>query len=137
DRWARDSNSRRSSLFKISGALGRPVRMLPPYRARRIRLAICFSYFCYRTLVNGNKNPIQDKFEMIGEFFREAAVLVLVFVPVEKFIPGGLKIKWALATLGVSLIFLATGMSFERWRQQSASICWCCSWLASPVLSAL
>src|SRR5205807_282203 len=51
DRWARDSNSRRSSLFKISGALGRPVRMLPPYRARRIRLAICFSYFCYRTLV--------------------------------------------------------------------------------------
>jgi len=55
---------------------------------------------------------------MIGEFFREAAVLVLVFVPVEKFIPGGLKIKWALATLGVSLIFLATGMSFERWRKQ-------------------
>src|SRR3989442_4122366 len=50
DRWARDSNSRRSSLFKISGALGRPVRMLPPYRARRIGLAICFSYFCYRTL---------------------------------------------------------------------------------------
>jgi len=68
--------------------------------------------------VNGNKNPIQDKFEMIGEFFREAAVLVLVFVPVEKFIPGGFKIKWALATLGVSLIFLATGMSFERWRKQ-------------------
>ncbi len=31
DRWARDSNSRRSSLFNVSGALGRPVRMLPPY----------------------------------------------------------------------------------------------------------
>ncbi len=52
---------------------------------------------------------------MIGEFFREAAVLVLVFVPVEILIPGGFKIKWGLLTLGISLLFLGVGMSFEKW----------------------
>jgi vacuolar-type H+-ATPase subunit C/Vma6 len=41
DRWASDSNSRRSSGLNISVTLGRPVRMLPPCKA--IRTAVLFA----------------------------------------------------------------------------------------------
>lgn len=58
--------------------------------------------------------------EMIGEFIREVAVLVLVFVPLEAY--RGVHWKWwvlALAVAGtiiVALLILAIGISIERQR---------------------
>lgn len=55
-------------------------------------------------------------FEMLAEFFREVAVLVLVFYPIEAGRPDigiHLGIKGIVAT---SLVFLLLGMSMEKWR---------------------
>jgi hypothetical protein len=63
-------------------------------------------------------NPVKDTYEMIGDFCREAAVLVLVFATLDQIIaPGGLKFWLELAVLGVVSIFLVVGIAFEKWRR--------------------
>jgi hypothetical protein len=51
---------------------------------------------------------------MIGEFCREVAVLVLVFVPLEKIVnKSGFGAWWAVGTLTVSAVFLSVGIILE------------------------
>jgi hypothetical protein len=67
----------------------------------------------------------KSKSEMIGEFLRELAVLVLVFVPLEAYISckekdsqNGLLGGWTLiASIASSTVFLAVGIWFERRRR--------------------
>jgi nitrogenase subunit NifH len=64
--------------------------------------------------VDENRNPVQDAREMIGEFCREVAVLVLVFVPLEKIVnKSGFEAWWAVGTLTVSAVFLSVGIILE------------------------
>jgi hypothetical protein len=57
---------------------------------------------------------------MFGEYFREAAVLILIFVPVDLLIPKGegqgrsISAKGMAATLLLSLAMLGFGMWLER-----------------------
>jgi hypothetical protein len=51
---------------------------------------------------------------MIGEFCREVAVLVLVFVPLEKIVnKSGFGVWWGVGTLVVSAVFLSVGIILE------------------------
>ena len=55
--------------------------------------------------------------EMLGEFCREAAVLVLIFALLDKMIsPEGLSIWWALCVCAGSAALLALGILIERSR---------------------
>ena len=55
--------------------------------------------------------------EMIGEFMREAAVLVFVFIPLDLVIEQReLTIWWILAIVVLPAFFLATGIVIERKR---------------------
>lgn len=52
---------------------------------------------------------------MVSEYFREAAVLVLVFALLDKLIgPEGLSIDWILGTILVSFGLLVAGIIIER-----------------------
>lgn len=66
----------------------------------------------------GEQNPKKDNFEMIGDFCREVAVLVLVFATLDKLItPGGIGLHGLLDVLGVSFAFMVVVMAFEHWRK--------------------
>jgi len=58
--------------------------------------------------------------EMIGEYLREAAVLILIFVPIDILIPRysnlqkPISLTWLIATLVLSLAVLSAGMWRER-----------------------
>lgn len=67
----------------------------------------------------------KSKSEMVGEFLRELAVLVLVFVPLEVYIPSkdkgilisSLDPKWVLVgSLAGSAVLLTVGIWLERRR---------------------
>jgi hypothetical protein len=70
----------------------------------------------------GGLNPHKPKrpFEMLGEYLREAAVLILIFVPVDLLIPKGngqvksISPKGLIATLVLSLAMLGFGMWAEQ-----------------------
>jgi hypothetical protein len=67
-----------------------------------------------RTIMDENRNAVQDAREMIGEFCREVVVLVLVFVPLEKIVnKSGFGVGWAVGTLVVIAIFLSVGIILE------------------------
>jgi hypothetical protein len=57
---------------------------------------------------------------MLGEYLRDAAVLILIFVPVDLLIPRSLnqqkpmEAKWLVATLALSLGMLILGIWAER-----------------------
>lgn len=53
--------------------------------------------------------------EMIAEFLREAAVLVLVFVPLELY-KRGLSVGWLAGIIGFSVFVLGLGIALERIR---------------------
>ena len=56
--------------------------------------------------------------QMLGEFLREAAVLTVVFLPMDKFIRGdALTWKFWGAIVGLSGGLLAVGIAVERRRQ--------------------
>jgi hypothetical protein len=59
-----------------------------------------------------DKNSVM---EMVGEFLREIAVLVLVFVPLELF-KGNMSLGWYLGVLAFSATLLASGICMERIR---------------------
>jgi hypothetical protein len=53
--------------------------------------------------------------EMIGEFFREAGVLILVFAPLYVFFEGSKASRGVIAiTLGIGLASLMAGVALER-----------------------
>jgi hypothetical protein len=54
---------------------------------------------------------------MLGEFLREAAVLVFVFIPLDRAVNGDpLTPRWVLAILAVPALLLACGIVIERRR---------------------
>jgi hypothetical protein len=56
--------------------------------------------------------------EMLGEFFREAAVLTAVFIPLDRLLMGEpLTVVLWTAILGISGGSLAIGIAFERKRK--------------------
>jgi hypothetical protein len=69
--------------------------------------------------VNTEKNPIRDKKEMVGDFFREVAALVLVFAFLDKVVFDKPITYWyTVATAVLSGILLVFGMSLERRRNR-------------------
>ena len=57
--------------------------------------------------------------EMVGEFFREAAVLTAVFIPLDRvMISEPLTVGWAVAILLISGGSLALGVAVERMRNK-------------------
>ena len=56
--------------------------------------------------------------EMMGEFFREAAVLTAVFIPLDRLLLGEPLTVWSLITIiGISGGSLGLGIVFERGRK--------------------
>jgi hypothetical protein len=54
--------------------------------------------------------------EMIGEFLREAAVLVAVFLPLDRMLTNSpLTLGWYVAILGLSGSLLGVGILVELW----------------------
>lgn len=66
-----------------------------------------------------NQHKPKSIADMLGEYLREAAVLLLIFVPVDLVIPRYLNKQplpaiWLLGTLALSLAMLALGIWVER-----------------------
>jgi hypothetical protein len=72
------------------------------------------------TLEEINSHEPKRTWEMLGEYLRDAAVLILIFVPVDLLIPRSInqqkpmELKWLLATLALSLGMLILGIWAER-----------------------
>ncbi len=57
----------------------------------------------------------RTSYEMIGDFLREIAALIVVFVPLDRyFTEGRLSGEWMSATLLASLLLFLLGMSLEN-----------------------
>ena len=55
--------------------------------------------------------------EMLGEVFREGAVLLAVFIPLDLFVQGHPLTAWSIAAIVVIPATLLTiGIAMERWR---------------------
>jgi hypothetical protein len=58
---------------------------------------------------------------MLGEFFREQAILILVFVPLESFRSANSQVRVLLEMIGATLLvssgFLLLGIVIERGRR--------------------
>ena len=68
--------------------------------------------------MSDSSSPAKSVFEMIGEFFREAAVLIMVFSVLDQVIsPQGVQFWLVLLTLLVTTLFLYVGIKFEQWRR--------------------
>ena len=56
---------------------------------------------------------------MLGEFLREAAVLVAVFIPLDRAVRGDrLTVGWGIAIAALPTFLLMLGMGIERTRRQ-------------------
>lgn len=58
----------------------------------------------------------RDVLEMLSEFLRESAVLVLVFVPLEFYKSGKITVEWLIVIILFSILVLAGGIVLERIR---------------------
>jgi hypothetical protein len=58
----------------------------------------------------------KDVLEMLSGFFREAAVLVLVFLPLEQSKGGDLAIGKLVSIAALCIGMLVMGIAFEKWR---------------------
>jgi hypothetical protein len=58
----------------------------------------------------------KDVLEMLGDFFREAAVLVLIFFPLELAKDGNLSILFVLVVGIGCIVMLMMGIVFEKMR---------------------
>ena len=60
--------------------------------------------------------------EMISEYLREAAVLVAVFIPLDRILSQGKSFtrRWFWITVGVSAVLLIAGITLERVRPAEA-----------------
>jgi hypothetical protein len=71
-------------------------------------------------LENINSHEPKRTWEMLGEYLRDAAVLILIFVPVDLLIPRSInqqkpmEAKWLVGTLALSLGMLILGIWAER-----------------------
>ena len=68
---------------------------------------------------NTSKRPkTKDISEMLGEFFREAAVLLLVFYPLEaaRKTDGNLSLPFILLVGSLCILMLLAGIMFEKMR---------------------
>jgi hypothetical protein len=56
--------------------------------------------------------------EMISEYLREAAVLVAVFIPLDRILSQGKTFtrQWFWITVGISTLLLVAGITLERVR---------------------
>jgi len=56
--------------------------------------------------------------DMVGEFLRDAAVLIMVFAPLDKFVLSE-SLTWAFLDVIVALSsgLLSLGIGIERWRK--------------------
>jgi hypothetical protein len=60
-----------------------------------------------------------SKAKMAGDFLREAAVLIFVFIPLDLAInKEPITIRWGLAMVGLTTLFLGVGMLVERKRRE-------------------
>jgi hypothetical protein len=61
------------------------------------------------------KVAAKTSYEMIGEYLREVSALILVFMPLDRYIvDGDLSANWLAATLLCSLALFAIGMALEN-----------------------
>jgi len=60
--------------------------------------------------------------EMISEYLRESAVLVAVFIPLDRILSQGKTFtrQWFWITVGVSAVLLVAGITLERVRPAGA-----------------
>jgi hypothetical protein len=56
-------------------------------------------------------------FAMLGEFCREAAVLIFVFGDLDDWLHDRYILLNIIKVFGAALIFLVTGIFFEKWRK--------------------
>ena len=57
--------------------------------------------------------------EMIGEYLREAAVLVAVFAILDKLVEGhAVTLTWSVSAIAISLVLLVVGIEIERRRSR-------------------
>ncbi len=57
--------------------------------------------------------------EMIGETFREAGILLAVFIPLDLFVQGHPLTLWSIVAIVVlPAALLTSGIVLERWRRQ-------------------
>jgi hypothetical protein len=60
----------------------------------------------------------KDVKEMVGDFLRETAALVLVFSFLDKLVTGGrITAIWSIATVSLSVFLVILGIGIERSRQ--------------------
>ena len=65
------------------------------------------------------KNPVKDRKEMVGDFFRELAALIVVFAFLDKVIfDKPITYLYAVATAVLSGSLLLFGISLERRRKR-------------------
>jgi hypothetical protein len=63
-------------------------------------------------------SPRRDIKEMVGEFFREIAALVIVFAFLDKLVLGGrITVLWSLSTVSLAFLLLSLGIGIERRRK--------------------
>ena len=69
-------------------------------------------------MASGKKREIKDVSEMVGEFLREAAVLILVFFPLDVALKDGGNVPFSfICVIGaLSLSLLVAGIYFEKRR---------------------
>ena len=88
---------------------------------RNLAQAVIYAAQLVRDAVHDSNSKRKSIAEMLGEFLRDAGVLILVFVPVDILWPIFSKtatvdpklIKW---TLGLSVGSLVAGILIEQWR---------------------
>jgi len=70
--------------------------------------------------LSGEQNPLKDTKEMLGDFLREVASLILVFLPLEVALQTRLcwqqVVYWTLAACGASGLLLWYGVYLEKRR---------------------
>jgi len=71
----------------------------------------------HETVANSGKKT-KDVLEMLGDFFREAAVLVTVFFPLEFALKGGgsMSLSFLVTICCLILLLLGMGMACEKMR---------------------
>jgi hypothetical protein len=68
--------------------------------------------------VHIERNPVRDVKEMVGDFFRETAALVMVFAFLDKLIfHDHIGAWWAVATVVLASSLLSFGIGIERRRR--------------------
>ena len=64
------------------------------------------------------RNPIKDAKEMVGDFFRETAALVMVFAFLDKLIfHEHIGPMWAILSVALGAVLLIFGIGIERRRK--------------------